>query len=146
MVKERRDRRRFIWLDLICEGLSPASVASRYRLSERTVRAAVEVARAELEAFAEKCRLLPPPPLVLFFPIGGLFPASRCNHDRVAIPHGDACCCAVCHRSGRDDHRALERFPAVEPRPDPPIGGPVWESSNRTRREKRRAARQARSA
>jgi hypothetical protein len=145
----RRDKRRFAWLDLVAEGLSPAAVAGRYRVSVRTVQLATAAARGELEAFAESRRLMTPPPLTLFFPINGLFPVSRCNHDQVAIPHGDACCCAVCHRSGRDNHPALDRFPAVEPRPDPPLAPPALAGSRSrgpTRRQKRAAARRARSA
>jgi hypothetical protein len=141
----RPNKHRFLWLDLIFEGLSPAAVAGRYRVSTRTVQLAIATARAELEAFAESRRLLAPPPLTLFFPINGLFPISRCDHDRVAIPHGSVACCAVCHRSGRDNHPALDRFPAVEPKPDPPLSRPVL-ATGPTRREKRAAAKQSRSA
>lgn len=45
--------------------------------------------------------------LVLFFPLGPFTPQSTCQHG--PIPNGSALCCAVCHRSGKDNHPRLRR-------------------------------------
>jgi hypothetical protein len=135
--------RRFLWLDLLERGTPVATIARRHHLPIPTVQAAIDTARCQHAAFAESLARLRPPPLVLCFPINGLFPSSRCNHDHVPIPDGDLCCCAVCHRSGRDHHPALDRFPEVEPRPDP-VPRPTLAAATKpaTRREKRAAKKQ----
>jgi hypothetical protein len=128
-------QRRFIWLDLVERGTPVATLARRHKLAIPVVQAAIDDARAQLAAYVEALRQIRIP-LVLFFPINGLFPGSTCNHDRVAIPRGSFACCEVCARSGQDNHPAFDRFPAFEPRPDP-VPVPVTEPL--TRREKRAA-------
>lgn len=130
-----RDRRRFTWLLQAQSGLSTSEIARRARCSVRLVGLALSDAMAESVAFADKSRLMKPPPLYLTFPINGLFPISTCPHGVAPIPHGDAACCAVCHQSGRDDHPALERFPLTDPKPDPWTSTPKPEHV--TRRQKR---------
>jgi hypothetical protein len=129
--------RRFIWLDLVERGTPAAAIARRHHLAIPVVQAAIDDARAQFHAYVEALRLMKLP-LVLFFPINGLFPNSTCNHDRIAIPRGSFACCEVCARSGQDGHPALDRFPSVEPRPDPPTS-PSPKLEHVTRRQKRAA-------
>jgi len=56
--------------------------------------------------------------LVPIFPIGSFTPSSECPH-RGPIPKGSLACCMVCSRSGVDDHPALKRDPATDPKPEP---------------------------
>ena len=127
--------RRFVWLDLVERGTPVATLARRHHLAIPVVQAAIDAARAQLAAHVEALRLLTPPPLYLFFPIPGLFPGSTCNHDRVPLPDGSLGCCAVCSRSGRDDHPCLDRFPSLEPAPEPEP--PATEPEPLTRKQKR---------
>jgi len=129
--------KRFVWLDQVERGTPAATIARRHRLAIPVVQAAIDDARAQFHAYVEALRLMRLP-LVLFFPINGLFPGSTCNHDRVAIPRGSFACCEVCARSGQDGHPALDRFPSVEPRPDPPTSTPKPEQ-HVTRRQRRAA-------
>ena len=135
--------KRFVWLDQVERGTPAATIARRHRLAIPVVQAAIDDARAQFHAYVEALRLMRLP-LVLFFPINGLFPGSTCNHDRVAIPRGSFACCEVCARSGQDGHPALDRFPSVEPRPDPPTSTPKPEHV--TRRQKRARLRDHRGA
>jgi len=139
-----RDKRRFSWLILAQSGLATSEIARQARCSKRLVEHSLAEAMAESVAFADKSRLLRPPPLYLIFPINGLFPSSTCNHDRVPLPDGTLACCSVCARSGRDNHPALARFPLTDPRPDPPL--PTPKPEHVTRRQKRARLRDHRGA
>jgi len=139
-----RDRRRFDWLLRASSGMSTSEIARRARCSIRLVAHSLAEAMAESVAFADKSRLMKPPPLYLIFPINGLFPHSTCNHDRVPLPDGTLACCSVCARSGRDDHPALAKFALTDPKPDPPTSTPKPE--HLTRREKRAKQRGRRAA
>jgi RNA polymerase sigma factor (sigma-70 family) len=80
-----------------------------------------------------------PPGLVPLFPVSAFTPQSTCPH-RVPIAPGSALCCMVCHRSGIDEHVALQRDPRTDPAPErkptpPPEPGA---ESRETRRERRR--------
>ena len=135
-------RQAFLWLEMIERGTTARAIASRFKFTVGAVEIAVSQARAQVAAFVEARRLMTPPPLYLTFPLNGLFPVSTCPHDRVPMPDGSLGCCAVCHQSGRDNHPALDRFPAYEPRPDPV---PAAEPEALTRKQKR-AARHAKVA
>jgi hypothetical protein len=124
-----RDRRRFDWLHQVDAGLNTKEIARRARCSVQLVQINLATAKA-----AESVRLIPPPSLVLFFPLNGLFPHSTCRHAVVPIPEGSVMCCAVCARSGVENHPALERFPLTDPKPDPPL---PRKPDHATRREKR---------
>jgi hypothetical protein len=76
--------------------------------------------------------------LELWFPPNGIpfTPESECPH-RGPIREGSWMCCAVCHRTGIDDHPAFRRDPATEPRPElKPIGPPAHEETRREKRER----------
>lgn len=136
------------WLKLSRAGLSAASIAWKYKVCPRTVQLGLRRARDE----AERIMNAPPPPqpswleLVPLFPITSLVPASKCPHHGPIRP-GSLFCCMVCHQSGRDDHRALRRDPATEPRPAPKPIEPAAEvraeperpkPKGETRRERRK--------
>jgi hypothetical protein len=131
-------KKRFQWLDMAECGSSSGAIAGRFRVSIRTVQLALADARAQLAGFAEARRLMQPPPLVMLFPLNGLFPGSRCNHRMVPIPGGSDLCCAICHQYGHDNHPCLDRFPAVEPKPDP-APRPRVMNGEPTRKQKRDA-------
>jgi hypothetical protein len=138
-----REIRRFDWLHLVETGMSTRDIARQYKCGLRSIELALVVARAEALAFAEAARLLRPPALWPWFPIDGLFPHSKCNHDQVPIPKGSRLYCSLCSRSGMDDHPALARFPLTDPRPDPPL---PEKAQPLTRREKRARLRDRRRA
>ena len=83
-----RDPRRFTWLDQRDSGRSTASIARLYSVPQRTIQNEIALAKAEVDAHIEAQRLIPRPNLVLFFPINGFFPHSKCRHADVPIPRG----------------------------------------------------------
>jgi hypothetical protein len=135
-MPRNRDPRRFTWLARSDSGQSTRSIAQEYSLSQRTIQHEIKLAKEEVTAFVESRRLMRVPKLVLFFPINGLFPFSRCRHDVVPLPHSTKLCCAICHRSGVDNHPALQRHPRFEPRPDPVPRLKIIHA-NATRRQRR---------
>jgi hypothetical protein len=75
----------------VCAQKTPLSLARRFsRQSRRFYR---DVQR--------------PPRLVPLFPVGDYTPHSICGHHG-PIERGSLFCCMICHRSGHDDHPALQ--------------------------------------
>lgn len=51
---------------------------------------------------------------------GGDEACGDCNGTGIGeIPWGSAICCSVCHKSGKDSYRWLQRDPATDPPPEP---------------------------
>ena len=115
--------REYIWMYDIEHGLSPKEIAVREGLSVRRIRFGVERAR-QLENrssqnihLTREGRVARNPLLIPLFPVGAYTPQSSCPH-RDPIEKGSAFCCMVCHRSGMDEHPALQRDPLTDPLPE----------------------------
>ena len=97
----------YVWLRDHRYGVATKAIASREGVSVRRVRFGLARVLAELKA-EPILRPLRPPRLVPLFPIGPYTPQSSCAHRR-PIRAGSLLCCMVCHRSGMDEHPALQR-------------------------------------
>lgn len=133
----------YVWLWDVQHGVSIAEVAQREGLSRRRVRQGIAWARGLSSASGtgdtgtpEKLR---PPRLVPLFPIGAFTPLSECERHRW-ITRGSVFCCMICHRTGVDDHPALQRNWLTDPKPEPPPPAPPKPEPARpeTRKERRR--------
>jgi hypothetical protein len=118
--------REYIWMYDINHGLSDKEIAVREGLSIRRIRSGVERARqldnrssqnSQDMTIPGKGRVAHSPPLIPLFPVGAYTPQSPCPH-REPIEKGSAFCCMVCHRSGMDEHPALQRDPQTDPAPE----------------------------
>lgn len=145
----------YVWMYDHRHGLSYREIAIREGVSVGRVRFGVKRARAQetpassgagighLSADAETQR---PPRLVPLFPIGPYTPQSLCPH-RMPIEQGSALCCMVCHRSGMDEHPAMQRDPGTDPSPEPrPIPTSAQQREVGARRETRKERRRRRFA
>ena len=131
-----------VWLWASRHGVSANEMASREGISTRRVRFGLAAARCrETSCFLRDVRH--PPRLVPLFPLGPYTPQSDCRHHR-PIERGSLFCCMVCHRSGQDDHPALQHDARVNRRLDanssPPL--PKRAAEEQTRRETRKQRRQ----
>lgn len=129
-AREARDAE---WLRLHRQGWTTAEIAKTSGSSRRLVERGLARARASEASQIEdsdherssQCRdehAETPIPwwleLVPLFPIGSFTPGSKCRH-RGPIQAGSLDCCMVCSASGVDDHPALKRDPATDPKPEP---------------------------
>jgi hypothetical protein len=119
----------YIWLYDLRHGLSIPEIAIRAGVSVGRVRYGVKRALAQEKPICSQAlnkrpspstRTIHPPRLVPLFPIGPYTPQSACPH-RVPIEPGSLLCCMVCHRSGVDDHPAMQRDPRTDPIPEPKL-------------------------
>ena len=141
----------YIWLYDLRHGLSIHEIAVRAGVSIGRVRYGVKRARAQekpissiavIEQSSSNAETIRPPRLIPLFPVGPYTPQSACPH-RVPIKPGSALCCMVCHRSGKDDHPALQRDSQTDPSPEPrlvptPARQPGLGAPLETRRQRRR--------
>jgi len=83
-----RERRAYAWLNRLEWGWSTDKVARYARVSPRLVQK--ELARLEREIEAATAIRFHLPKLVLFCPLNGLFPTSRCRctPSNQAVPRG----------------------------------------------------------
>jgi hypothetical protein len=145
--------REYIWMYDIEHGLSDKEIAVREGLSVRRIRSGVERARGLENRSSQDSLDMNVSgngkgglgrPLIPLFPVGSYTPQSTCPH-REPIEKGSAFCCMVCHRSGMDEHPALQRDPGTDPapesKPEPapqPAQAPKSGESIETRKERRR--------
>ena len=104
----------YAWLKDFEHGMSVEAIAKRDGVAPGRVRFGMKPRPLESEyrgwAIPE-----PPPRLIPLFPVGLYTPQSPCPH-REPIRRGSNLCCMVCLQSGMDDHPALQRDPAKDPR------------------------------
>jgi hypothetical protein len=145
--------REYIWLYDLRHGVGIKQTAAREGLSVGRVRYGVARARALEKKSTQNSLNMPiggngdvahSPRLIPLFPIGPYTPQSDCPHHE-PIGQGSAFCCMVCHRSGMDEHPALQRDPRTDPapesRPEPapqPALQPMASDSLETRKQRRR--------
>jgi len=125
--------REYVWLWELRHGLGTKSIANREGVSIRRVRFGVARARAQEKSSSDQ-HILRPPRLIPLFPVGPYTPQSACAH-RQPIQSGSVLCCMVCHRSGMDEHPALQRDSVTERAPEPV---PLFEKIARETRRQRR--------
>lgn len=131
-----------IWLWDVRHGASIQEIAAREELSPRRVRAGIARAQAlEKSTSGDTAESkIRPPRLEALFPITSYTPLSICPHRR-AIERDSIFCCMVCHQSGVDDHPALQRSHATDPKPEqkppPPCMTGAKTKSRETRRQRR---------
>jgi hypothetical protein len=118
--------REYIWMYDMDHGLSCKEIAVREGLSVGRIESGAARARELNKRFSQdspgmtipgKGRGAHNPTLVPLFPVGAYTPQSPCPH-REPIERGSAFCCMVCHRSGMDEHPALQRDPRMDPAPE----------------------------
>jgi len=110
--------REYVWLWELRRGVSTRAIAEREGVSLRVVRYRIARARAaEKPDPADTPRKPRPPTLVPLFPVLAYSTTSECPHHG-PIRSGSVLCCMVCHRSGQDDHPALQRDPRTDPQPE----------------------------
>jgi hypothetical protein len=123
-----------VWLWESRRGVNIRAIARREGASVRRVRFGLVRARAqENSKFYQNSPRLPC--LIPLFPVGPYTPLSSCGH-RQPIPRGSLLCCMVCHRSGMDQHPALQRDWGREPIREK--SSAVQEIISETRRHRRR--------
>jgi hypothetical protein len=127
--------REYVWLWDHRHGISTKAIAMREGVTVRRVEFGLARAQAQEKTCASSTAIRPPR-LVPFFPIGSYTPHSACGHNRPIAP-GSVLCCMVCHRSGVDDHPALERNPLTEPAPEPKPAPAPKKTSRETRKQRR---------
>ena len=127
--------REHMWLWDFRQGMSTNAIASRESVSIRRVRIGIARASARERRCPKntKNRL---PWLVPLFPIGPYTPRSICGH-RKPIVSGSVLCCMICHRSGWDEHPAMQCNPETDPAPEPRLPSLAHHASPETRRERR---------
>jgi hypothetical protein len=129
--------REFIWLWDHRHGVSTQEIATREKLSDRRVRFGIARARSNEPLISSATAALRPPRLEPLFPILSFTPSSACPHYG-RMRRGTIFCCMVCHRSGRENHPALQRDPASDPTPEPkPPPEPKPKPKEETRKQKR---------
>jgi len=124
--------REYVWLWERRRGLGTKAIADREGVSIRRVRFGMARARAE-EKSDPSPNTLRPPRLIPLFPVGQYTPQSSCGHPQ-PFPSGSVLCCMVCHRSGMDEHPALQRDSNTEPAPEQK---PEPRGKRETRRQRR---------
>jgi hypothetical protein len=134
----------WIWLWDVRNGVSTGEIALREGLSPRRVRQGIARAQADeksLKGDTADTNSVRPPLMVPLFPIGPFTPQSACAH-RGPIKRGAPFVCMVCFTSGRDDHPALQRDPATDPKPEPDPAStrpPTKKTQAKQTRKQRRA-------
>lgn len=128
--------REYLWLWDHRHGKSIEDLAQREHLSPRRIRFGLARARASEPLTPGATGTTTLPRLTLLFPIGPFVPHSACPH-RGAIRVGSVICCAVCHRSGQDHRRAMQRDPRTDPKPEKKPEAPVVSTKTLTRKQKR---------
>ena len=131
-----------VWLWASRHGVNANELATREGVSIRRVRLGLVAAHfRESGSFLRDVRH--PPRLVPLFPLGPYTPQSVCRHDG-PIEQGSLFCCMVCHRSGHDDHPALQRDPRFDQSHDGKLRIPLPKrlGEQRIRRETRKQRRQ----
>jgi hypothetical protein len=99
----------------------PWSLGRAGSTDENIVRGGVSAAKTPLNLacrFSRQSRSFyrdvhRPPRLVPLFPAGGYTPHSMCGHHG-PIQRGSLFCCMICHRSGHDDHPALQDLASAQ--------------------------------
>ncbi len=155
--------REYIWMYDMDHGLSSKEIAVRDGLSVGRIESGAARARELNKRFSQDSPGMPTtgrgrgghnPPLIPLFPVGAYTPQSPCPH-REPIEKGSAFCCMVCHRSGMDEHPALQRDPRTdpapeskpEPAPEPDLQSKASESlATRKARRRRKFAQRAATA
>ena len=127
--------REYIWLWDHRHGISTKAIAMREGVTVQRVEFGLDRAQAQEKSSANSTAIRPPR-LVPLFPIGSYTPLSACGHKRPIVP-GSVLCCMVCHRSGVDDHPALERDPLTEPAPEPKPAPAPKKTARETRKQRR---------
>jgi hypothetical protein len=127
--------REYIWLWDHRHGISTKAIAMREGVTVQRVEFGLDRAQAQEKSCANSTAIRPPR-LVPLFPIGSYTPLSACGHNRPIVP-GSVLCCMVCHRSGVDDHPALERDPLTEPAPEPKPAPAPKKTTRETRKQRR---------
>jgi hypothetical protein len=146
--------RDYIWMYDIDHGLCCAKeIAVREGLSVGRIRAGAARARELSKRFSQVSpnmnifgnnMAVHGHSLIPLFPVGAYTPQSSCPH-REPIEKGSAFCCMVCHRSGMDEHPAMQRDSRTDPAPEskpelaPQVAPqPKASESLETRKERRR--------
>jgi hypothetical protein len=124
-----------VWLREFRQGSTTDAIAYRDGVSVRCVRLGMSRASAHERRQSDKIRDRLPW-LVPLFPIGPYTPRSMCGH-RKPIVSGSDLCCMICHRSGWDEHPAMQRDPETEPAPEPRHTSPFHDLLRETRRGRR---------
>ncbi len=133
-----------LWAWLEREGLSRRSIARRAGVSVRTVQLGLARAKAR-RANPPIGRKPRPPRLEPLFGCRPFTPQSDCPH-RGPIRGGERVACMVCHKTGIEDHPALQRDPRTDPAREPRRAGrTVGRAQDRETRKQRRARLFARS-
>jgi hypothetical protein len=127
--------REYVWLWDYRHGLNAQAIAIRDGVKVQRVEFGIARAQAQ-DKPGDSSTALRPPRLIPFFPIGPYTPLSSCGHHR-PIEQGSFLCCMVCHRSGVDDHPALERDPRTEPAPEPKPAPAPMKPKCETRKQRR---------
>jgi hypothetical protein len=125
----------YIWLWDLRHGVSTKAIAMNAGVSVKRVRFGVARAKAQERPCPTETALRPPP-LIPFFPLGPFNPDSACGHRRPIQP-GSLFCCMVCHRSGMDDHPALQRNPLTDPAPELKPPSTRKRAARETRKQRR---------
>jgi hypothetical protein len=123
------------WLWDFRQGVSANAIASREGVNVRRVRFGVARASARESSALRQIRGRVPW-LVPLFPIGPYTPRSSCGHHKPFVA-GSVLCCMVCHRSGWDDHPAIQRDPQTDPAPEHRPEPLSQDSPRETRRGRR---------
>jgi hypothetical protein len=105
----------------------------------KTVQAGIDAARQREGSRPTQDMSPRYPRLEPLMPVLYLTPQSTCPH-KGTIRKGSIFCCMVCHQSGKDHYRAMQRIPALDPKPDKK---PKPKAKPQSRREKRSLARVA---
>ncbi len=134
-ARPMRNALAFAWLDQSESGWSSRKIARREGVSVRAIQLAIAWAHCEIAAMRERYRLIRLPNLVLFFPVNGITPASKCRCSSTNHRNGSWLTCAVCHLCGVEGHPGLQREPRIEPRPDSRLR--EGKRTNGTRKQKR---------
>ena len=129
------------WLDQLRCGLTIRQIADSAGVKVRRIQLGIARARKRsLERYREcaSTRVRRGPRLVPLFPImpfRPFNPGPDCPH-KGPIREGSILCCMVCHQSGMDGHRALQRDPRTDPKPEPKL--PERPKPRLTRKERRK--------
>ena len=127
------------WLALRRAGVKAAEIAREANQPLRTVQAGIDAAR-QREGSRPTTDTAPrrAPGLVIIFG-ASCKPLATLTCDDIhhgPIKHGSACCCGVCHQSGKDHYKVLQRDPRSDPKPEKKPG---WAPKKRETRRERRA-------
>jgi hypothetical protein len=138
-----RESRAFLWINRQDNGWTTKKIARYAGVTIRTVQMEIAWVRAQIKAWEAKQKAIRIPRLRLFFPVAGLVPNSACHCTPTNHIPGSKLCCAVCHRSGIDDHPGLQREPILEPHPEPVYRPPATNATKLTRKKRRASSHQS---